>query len=60
MNDASSPFRENAARDAQRAGNDSALLAWLHRSLTRQYDGVLDEDLPPVIAAAAKCRPGDH
>ena len=60
MNDASSPFRENAVRDAQRAGNDPALLTWLHRSLSRQYDAVLDEDLPPSIAAVVECGPGDH
>ena len=60
MNDLSSSFRENAVRDAQRVGNDPALLAWLHRSLSRQYDGVLDEDLPPAIAAVVGRRPGEH
>ena len=60
MNDASSPPRDIAARNTQRAGDDPALLAWLHRSLSRQYDAVLDEDLPPAIAAVVGRRPGDH
>ena len=54
MKEASLPFREEIARTAQRAGNDAVLMAWLHRSLSRQYDAVLDEDLPPVIAAVAR------
>ena len=42
-------------------GDDGAALSvWLRRSLSRQYDAVLAEDLPPAMIALARTISGEH
>lgn len=47
------PPRANAA-------NDAPVAAWLRRSLSRQYDAVLAEELPPAMIALARAVSGEH
>lgn len=42
------------------APDGGALTAWLHRSLSHQYDRVLDEALPPDLLRLTGTGPGQH
>ncbi len=37
-----------------------AVAGWLHRSLSRQYDAVLAEELPLAMVALVEGAPGEH
>ena len=60
MTDPSPPLRDDTGRTSKAAGHDAALAAWLNRSLSRQYDAVLAESLPPTIAALARKISAEH